>query len=201
MSNAVFPVLAGLKFDSVKSPGFSTKIQRAVSGRELRAAFMAYPLWTFKLVYEVLRDDAENNELKTLVGFFTARQGSFDSFLYTDPSDNAVTAQGFGTGNGVATQFQLIRAYGSFIEPVMNLNGTPSIYINGVLKTAGTDYTISAGMVTFAAAPANAAALTWTGSYYYRCRFLHDSVDFSQFVSNLWELKKCEFVGSLGSKI
>lgn len=199
MSNAVFPVLAGLKWDVGLSPQFSTRVQRSVSGMELRANFMAYPLWTFKLAYEVLRDDVANNELKQLVGFFLARRGMFDSFLYSNPSDHSATAEPFGTGAGVATQFQLTRSYGGFTEPVQNVNGAPSIYVAGVLKTVTTDYTISStGLVAFTVAPTG--ALTWTGSYYYRVRFLQDAADFNQFLQDLWDLKKMEFVGAVGNK-
>ena len=55
-------------------------IRYLVEERELRAAFQAYPLWSFTLAYEVLRGDAVNNELKTLMGFFLAVRGSWDSF-------------------------------------------------------------------------------------------------------------------------
>jgi uncharacterized protein (TIGR02217 family) len=196
--------MAGLKWDSVKAPEFSTKVMRAVSGKELRAAYMSYPLYTFKLSYEVLRDDVANNELKTLAGFFLARQGQYDSFLFTDPSDHAVTAQSFGTGDGTTTAFQLVRAYGGFSEPVQNVNGTPSIYVNGTLKTVTTHYTISGtGLVTFTAGniPTSGQALTWTGSYYFRVRFTADMAEFSQFLQNLWELKQLEFVGATGNKV
>jgi uncharacterized protein (TIGR02217 family) len=196
--------MAGLKWDSVKAPEFSTKVMRAVSGKELRAAYMSYPLYTFKLSYEVLRDDVANNELKTLAGFFLARQGQYDSFLFTDPSDHAVTAQSFGTGDGTTTAFQLVRAYGGFSEPVQNVNGAPSIYVNGTLKTVTTHYTLSStGLVTFTAGniPTSGQALTWTGSYYFRVRFTADMAEFSQFLQNLWELKQLEFVGATGNKV
>jgi uncharacterized protein (TIGR02217 family) len=165
---------------------------------------MSYPLYTFKLSYEVLRDDVANNELKTLAGFFLARQGQYDSFLFTDPSDHAVTAQSFGTGDGTTTAFQLVRAYGGFSEPVQNVNGAPSIYVNGTLKTVTTHYTLSStGLVTFTAGniPTSGQALTWTGSYYFRVRFTADMAEFSQFLQNLWELKQLEFVGATGNKV
>ena len=202
MSNAIFPVLPGLAWDSSKTPTFSGKVLRAVSGKELRAAYWSYPIYSFGLSYSLLRDNSANNELQILAGFFLARQGSFDNFLYTDPSDNSVTGQNFGTGTGAQATFQLVRAYGGFSEPVMNTNGAPSIYVAGVLQTVTTNYTISSlGGVTFVVAPANGAALTWTGSYYYRVRFVQDMAQFVQFMSRFWELKKIELVGSLGNKI
>jgi hypothetical protein len=55
--------------------------------------------------------------------------------------------------------------------------GTVTIYKNYVAQTPTTDYTFnSAGMITFGSAPANALALTWTGNYYRRVRFLDDEL-------------------------
>ena len=202
MSNAILPVLKGLKWDVVKAPGFSTRILTSVNGKELRSAHYTAPIYTFRLSYGFLRDNAVQNELKQLMGFFLARQGKFDNFLYPDPTDNSVSAQNFGTGTGAQTAYQLVRAYGGFSEPVMNINGAASIYVGGVLKTLTTDYTInSLGLVTFVLAPANGAALTWTGAYYFRARFNMDMAEFGNMMANLWELKKLEMIASLGNKV
>ena len=202
MSNAIFPTLAGISWDISKAPQFSTIIHKAASGYEYRSALMVYPLYQFGLKYDVLRDNTANNELKTLLGFFNSRKGSFDSFLFTDPSDYTVTAEALGTGNGSNKIFQLVRNYGGFVEPVNTVNSAPLIYVNGVLKTLTTDYTISStGLVTFVAAPANALAVTWTGTYYYRCRFLSDSISPTQFMQKLYSLSKLDFIGSVVSKV
>lgn len=201
MGNAVFPTLAGVSWPKLKTPIWKTAVQQAVSGRELRAAFRQYPVYKFTLTHDFLRADSTNAELQALLGFFNARKGSWDSFLYVDPLDNSVTSQSFGTGDGATTKFQLVRTFGGDVEPVMNLNGNPSVYKNGVLQTLGSSYTISDGLVTFATAPAAGAALTWTGSYYYRCRFERDSEDFEGFLQDLWSLKKISFFGCLGNKL
>lgn len=206
MSNAILPTLPGLKFNDTKTPSFVTRTHRAVSGRELRASFQQYPLWTFSLAYEVLRDTPADPELETLVGFFLARQGSFDSFLYADPSDSSVTDMGFGTGNGVATQYQLTRTYGAgghaFAEPTQNVSALSNIKKAGVTQTPTTHYSVSStGLVTFTTPPASGAALTWTGTYYHRVRFVQDSSEFSQFLKDLWEAKKIEFVGAVGNRV
>lgn len=129
MSNAVFPSILGVAWDAKKTPVFATKIQSAVSGKELRLAYMATPLWQYTLNYEVLRSDARA-DLQTLLGFFLARQGSFDSFLYTDPNDSAVAAQLFGVGDGTTTAFQLLKSYGGYNEPVQSVNGAPLVFVN-----------------------------------------------------------------------
>lgn len=202
MSNAVFPSLPGLGWSVGKYPVWNTKTQRSVSGKEVRTAFMSYPLWQFALSYEVLRAASAYAELQSLLGFFNARQGAYDSFLYTDPNDNSVTDYQFGTGDGTTVAFQLTRAYGGFIEPVMNVNTLTNIKKAGVAQSNPADYTIgSTGLVTFTTAPAIGAALTWTGSFYFRVRFLQDTAEFKEFMKNLWELNKLEFIGATGNKV
>lgn len=199
MSNAVFPTLPGLTWDVTKTPRWNARVQQSVGGKEIRTQYFAEPLWRWTLKYDVLRQAAAFLELQKLVGFFNARQGKFDSFLYSDPADNAVTDQNFGTGTGSATQFQLVRDFGAggFVgrENVLDLNGAATIKVNGVTKTLTTDYTISAtGLVTFVVAPAAAAALTWTGSYYWRVRFDQDTAEFNNFLTQLWELRALTLV-------
>ncbi|MFZ5658773.1 MAG: DUF2460 domain-containing protein [Pseudomonadota bacterium] len=192
MSDAVFPTLPGLRWDVSKTPEWSTKVQRAVSGLELRAAFFTYPIWHFKLDYELLRAGAEA-ELQTLMGFFNLRQGSFDSFLYLDPDDHNVSDGHFGTGNGTQTVFQLTRVLGGFVEPVKAPKGTPQIFKDGVLQASG--YILSpAGQVTFSSPPAAGTVLSWTGEFYFRVRFAKDQAEFKQFMHQLWNLKQVELV-------
>ncbi len=195
----IFPTLPGIQWGVQKSPQFNTVAHRAVSGYEIRAARMQYPLWTFTLSYEFLRDGAYA-ELKTLMGFFLQQMGSFSAFCYSDPSDNAIVNQPFATGDGATVSFPLTRAYGGFIEPVQNLNGTPEIYVGGVLQTPAT-FSIVNGQVSFTAPPAAGAVLAWTGSFFYRVRFVNDHADFNQFMFELYELKQISFIGSPLNKV
>ena len=205
MSNQVFPSLAGQSWPFVKGPTFSTKIQTAVSGKEYRAAFMQYPLTTFTLYYDLLRDAATFQELQQVMGFFNARQGSFDNFLFNDPSDNSVVAQNFGTGDAVTANFQLQRTYGNgsanAVDLVMNPNVITAVFDgahNCPLGAGAGNYTVSsAGVVTFGTVPGGGNALTWTGTYYYRCRFLIDTIDFGEFMNGLWDLNGVSSSGYL----
>lgn len=197
MSNAIFPAMPGVKWGGTKTPIWSTKVQKSANGRELRAAYFSYPLWKFSLSYEVLRSGALA-ELQSLVGFFNARQGSFDSFLYQDPEDHTVVNQGFGLTIASQTQYQLVRDFGGYVEPVLGPcpsgPGRPAISVGGVLKTEGVDYTLSSnGLVTFLTGLSAGQSLTWSGEFYYRCRFLQDSADFERMLYQLWTLKKIEF--------
>lgn len=195
MSNEVFPELPGLKWGVRRAPVFNTTVKRAVGGREYRALNQLYPTYRYKLSYEFLRDWRQSvDELRTLVGFFNARHGSYDSFLFDDPDDNATENDSFGVGTGTTTAFQLFRSFGGFSEPVYDLKAAPLIYKDGVKLTATTHYTVSSsGLVTFVTAPAAGAVLKWTGAYYWRCCFDKDEADFDKFLQDLWELKTLEF--------
>jgi uncharacterized protein (TIGR02217 family) len=181
-----------------KTPTFKTITQISASGKEVRAALWMNPQWKFKFNWDVLKDSgAAPTAFDTMVDFFLSRQGSYDSFLYTDPSDNAVTNQNFGTGDGTTVAFQLVRQLvsGGFNEVIQNLNGAPVIKDNGVTKTAGSDYSInSTGLVTFAVAPVTGHALTWTGNFYYRLRFLNDLQEFEEFYYQYWNAKSVEML-------
>ena len=195
MSNEVFPELAGLKWGVKRSPHFSTTVKESVGGREYRAMNRLYPSYHYRLAYEFLRDWRQGiDELRTLVGFFNARHGRFDSFLFDDPDDNYTENDTFGLGTGSTTAFQLARTFGGFAEPVYDLKAAPLIYKDGVKQTPTTHYTVSSsGLVTFVSAPASGAILKWTGGFYWRCCFDKDAADFEKFLQDLWDLKQCEF--------
>lgn len=195
MSNAVLPSFAGQKWPFTRSPKFSTTVETSVSGREFRTSNWSYPKYEWKLDFEVLRETGSLTEMRQLMGFINARGGSFDSFLFTDPDDNAVTLQALGVGNGVATQFQLVRTWGGYVEPVFDANGTVLVYVNGVLRTLTTHYTISStGLITFVTPPPNGHAVTATFNFYWRVRFLKDGYDFGQVMQDLWDLRGLTFI-------
>lgn len=202
MSNVLLPALPGLTWNTRKTPEMNTGVQRSVNLSELRASFSSTPIWNFSRGYDLLRDDVVHNELRTLAGFFMSRYGAFDSWLFLDDDDSAALLEPFGTGSGSTTAFQLKRAMGAFTESVSNVAAAPLIYKAGTLQTVTTHYTISAtGLVTFTSAPSGGQALTWSGTYYYRCRFKEDMQEFQQFMSKLWDARSFEFLGSLGVKI
>lgn len=195
MSDAVFPVLPGRGWSVEKWPEFSTIVRTAANGAETRTALWSSPRWHFKLTHELLRDDA-TNELRTLMGFFLARQGQWDDFLFLDPDDNSVTGQSLGVGDGVTTAFQCIRAFGGYAEPVRAVNsGAPmTVYVGGAALSSSAWSLGATGLLTLAMPPASGAAVTADFSFWFRVRFAMDIAQFSQFMKNLWELKTCELV-------
>ena len=194
MSQSILPVLPGLTWQNAKAPGFATKVQESVGGTVIAAAFRPYPIRAYEVKHELLRSYGAFTELATLYGFFCSMLGGFDTFLYDDPEDDTVTKSLIGTGNGSALTFQLGRTFGGFFEPVYNVNSSPLIYVNNVLKTVVTDYTISAsGLVTFTSAPGGGLPVQWTGTYYWRCRFETDDLSFTEFANLFWEQAGLKF--------
>ena len=201
MSSLVYPAnLPGLTFGRTRTPMYATGIQSRVSGKESRLSYRAYPLWRYELKYEWLDDRIAVSHLKALQGLFMAMRGRYDSFLYSDPYFNAAAAFQFGTGDGSRTAWPITVRFENSGGPggdelVQNFNGTPQVYKAGVLQTAGgAHYSLDGtGLVTFTAAPTAGQALTWTGGFYYRCRFTDDSLSFEEFAARWWTTRTVSF--------
>jgi uncharacterized protein (TIGR02217 family) len=139
-----------------------------------------YPTWDFEwsLDHVVGRELLATSVVAQFLGTYMATAGGAGLFLFTDPVDNAVTGAQFGIGDGTSTKFQLSRNIFGAVDIIQNLNetgGAPQIYVGGTLTTPAS--ISSTGVVTFSSAPANDAVLTWTGQYYFACRFTEDTID------------------------
>jgi uncharacterized protein (TIGR02217 family) len=199
----VFPTLPGLAWSVTKAPIFQTRIQRAVSGRELRALDYPFPLWQFTLVFAFLRDDpsAGFDELRTLLGFYLTCQGAYGTFLFQDPSDYQVMGHYLGTGDSSLGIFQLQRTMGvsllggGFVEPVVAPNLITAVYFDGITqRPSGYSVDPDTGLLTFVTPPSTGLVITADFSYWFRCRFVDDSYDFENFMYRLWQLKKLTFI-------
>lgn len=188
--------LPGLAFSVHKRPQFNTRISEAASGHEIRNALMDYPRWEFELTYEFLEDSSgAESSLKTIMGFFLSRQGSFDSWLFKDPDDYKVEGGLLGIADGVSPGFYLLRYIGDFGEPVgqVDTTNTINVYADGVLVDPG-DYTVVLpNLIEFDSAPANGVEVTADFQFFFACRFIEDSMDFEKFSDKLWNLQECSF--------
>lgn len=74
----------------------------------------------------------------------------------------------------------------------------PTEYIPSVGSaptTAVAAFTLSElGYFTFATAPPSGVLLSWSGTFYFRVYFTHDSTETAQFLQDLYELRKVEFI-------
>ena len=121
---------------------FSTRKPVSVSGKETRIADWSYPRYTWEASFTTLRQGLVGGltwaDFATLFGFYEARQGSFDSFLYEDADDRFVSNQGIAVTDGVTRAFQLARAFGGNTVPVLAPNTVSYIFLNGVIQNPST---------------------------------------------------------------
>lgn len=203
MSNAVFPSLIGLGWSVFRTSMWSTLRQQSASGKRMALGLWSSPIYQWDLSFDVLRSGlimgVTYTEQQQVLGFYNARQGRLDTFLYTDADDNSVTGQALGTGNGVTTIFQLLRTLGGFVEPVNAPNAVTAVYLNGVLQSGGAwSVDAATGLLTFVAAPGGGVSITADFTYYFRCEFAAsssggssanftgDTMSFEKFMDKLW---------------
>ncbi len=201
MSTQVFPVLKGLGFDVNRTSIWGNTTQQFISGKELRINNgWTYPRYQWDLTFNFLRSDATNLEFQTLLGFYNARNGSFDSFLYTDSDDNSVTLQTINVGDGSQLQFQLSRTFGGFVEPVFAPHTVSLVTVDGVDQVGFWSVsnwgTATPGVLTFSGghAPAAGKIIRASFTYYFPCRFVDDKVAFTNSMFQLWGASKLSFI-------
>lgn len=201
MSNAVFPTLAGLGWDFVEIPEFSTTIQKSITLDETRVSFTPYPIYNYEIVFDILRTQATFQEYQTLKNFFLNRGGNFDSFLIDNPDDDAATLQVIGTTDGgVTTAFQLIRVFsGGFAQPTYNIKGSPAPILYVGTKVQGSSaYSINgSGLVTFQGSAVSMAgsAVKATFGYYWRVRFEDPKMSFVKFMQYRYRTDTLKLIG------
>lgn len=212
MSSLILPALPGISgLEVTRNYVWKTAVQEAISGKMTAVSLRQYPLVHYELVVNVMRNNAVPSELLELQGLYNAMRGRWDTFLYNDPEFNSIssgqapTLGVFGTGDGSTLVFQLIATFQNSGGPggaEIIQNGNPANFSTAVLYDNGTpisaaNYSIGAtGIVTFGAghAPAAGHTLSWSGSWYYRCRFDEDEIVWSKFMSvGLWLVKKLAF--------
>lgn len=183
MSNLVFPVLPGQALPVQRSAIWKNRVVEADSGRRYSKAVWSYPRWAYRLRFDVLRAGAER-EMQALIGFFNRHGGDADTWLFSDPDDRTVVDQPLGVTNGVQTQWQLLRTLGDFTEPVLELDGEPEVRIDGVVQSV--TYGLHTGVITFSTPPAAGGSITWSGNFFWRCRFEKSRQDAEMFLQDLW---------------
>jgi uncharacterized protein (TIGR02217 family) len=167
---------------TVGGPQYSTDVVVVRSGREKRNTNWS----TSRGRWELGERQVDIRELHTLLGFFRARQGKSQGFLFKDWADykatreplvvNGVTTQGLlgtGVGDGGTTyKFNKLYKSGdtSTLRRIQKPAVGPAIWVNGVLQTV---YTLDrqAGTVAFGSTKSGSDTLTWTGEFDIPVRF------------------------------
>lgn len=197
----VFPTLSGQDISFIKKPTFSTIVAPHISGREVRDALYQNPIWQFEVSFNALDSSPDNiygggvgsQSLQAIMGLFLACQGQYSPFLFTDPTDNAVTAGEFATGDGVTTVFTMARYLGTFLEPVGWVTSISEITVGGSVVGSSTYSLTTPNTLTFTTPPANGGAVAGTFAYAFLCRFDDDAAEFEQFTSQLWNARSVKF--------
>jgi uncharacterized protein (TIGR02217 family) len=195
VSTEKFPLSPGLTWSVHVAPKFNTRVASHVSGREIRSAWQQFAIYDLTLSFDFLRGDS-TQEIETLMGFFMARQGQYDTFLLDlgavtqNSADSYVTMGAQGTGDGVSTVYTLLRTVGEAEEPVgyVFTADFTAVYVAGTLQDPDSYTFASPNTLTFNTAPANGAQITASFRYYFICRFPADTQDFEEFMANLWSL-------------
>jgi uncharacterized protein (TIGR02217 family) len=104
-------------------------------------------------------------QLDELIAFFRARKGRAYGFRFKDWTDYKATGQLLGTGDGLQSQFQLVKRYPSgsvtdiriVTKPVA---GTVRIYKDAVEQLSGWSVNVTTGLITFSTPPAAGVEIT-----------------------------------------
>lgn len=207
MSSFIFPTAAqliGITYNVKRTPTFQSRIQVAISGMETRIADWSFPRYAYELEFEFLRTDAVYQELQWLAAFYLSRQGSFDSFLFLDVDDDSATHAPLGTGDDVATFFQLARPYGAtgqpaWTDPIYAPIVVTAVYVDNVVQDPA-DYTVhfwgsaTPGQIEFVSPPAATLVVSADFTFVWPCRFADDTLELTKFMSQLWLAKKVSFL-------
>ena len=180
--DVVFP--PDISYGSSGGPGFKTTVISLDSCAETRFARWSTPRRRYDVAYGVKTFD----QLSILIDFFITRQGALNSFKYkdffdfttaTDHRDAVSTLDVIvGTGDGVVTQFQLLKKYTStagdqsrvITKPV---GSTVVASLDGVSTTAFS-VNESTGIVTFGSAPGVGVVIRAGFEFYVHARFGED---------------------------
>ena len=162
------PYPLALGRDATIIPEFSTSVAVTASGFERRNS-----LWSnARLRFDVGPGIRSEAELGVLIAFFRARRGAARGFRLRDPSDfssnNMVetptaTDQLLGTGNGIASEFPLLKQYGEGTAVQQRRITRPRgetllVSLGGTAVTSGWTL-LDGGIVSFTTPPASGAAV------------------------------------------
>lgn len=185
MAYNTFPTFQGTGWNIKKRQLWSTDVEVSASGAEFRTGYWANPIYEFDMSINYM----SQADKATLEAFYVGQQGPLIPFLLVVPNEgNAYTNAAVGAGNGTQTKWAL-PAWPST---------TSTVYVAGVATTA---YTLdTSGNITFTTAPANGAAITWSGHDAFLVRFVDDQtsggrstggtsspLEINQFMSGMYE--------------
>ena len=168
-------------------PERRTQIVEMASGDEERNGSWADSRRRYDASYGIRKAD----DLAAITAFFEARRGRLYGFRWKDWADYnsglpsaspAAIDQPIGTGNGMATSFQMVKLYTSGAQSwtrtvTKPVAGTVALALNGAPQITGWTINTTTGVVTFAAAPAPGVTITAGFEFDVPVRFDTDTLD------------------------
>lgn len=142
--DVTFPLALGRA--AAVAPEFSTAIVTTASGYEQRNADWSQA----RLRFDAGPGVRSQTDIETLLAFFRARMGPARGFRFTDPFDHSSNGgsgvpgagdQVIGSGDGIATEFALVKNYGADTEPrriTLPVPGSVRVAVAGIETTAFT---------------------------------------------------------------
>lgn len=136
-----FPI--HLALGAVGGPERRTEIVTLASGTEVRNAKWSRSRRRWDVGSAITR----LADVQALLNFFEARQGRLYGFRFRDPLDHSSALPGLtlspsdqviATGDGAATDFQLVKDYGGVVRDIRKpIPGTVRIALDGVEQAGG----------------------------------------------------------------
>ena len=158
-------------YSSTGGPQYLTYVQVSEGGQEQRSS-----VWQIARHSYVINYVKQESDRDSLFDFFHAMRGRLIGFRFKDWNDyksvGSTDTIGFedvaiGSGDGIETEFQLIKAYPKgnqlynrdIVKPVL---GTVRVGVDGVELTETVDWTVDTvtGLITFAVAPLDTLIIT-----------------------------------------
>ena len=182
---------ASLSFGSLGGPERRTEVVTLANGFEERNTPWAHS----RRRYDAGVGMRSLDDVEAMVAFFEARQGQLYGFRWKDWSDfRSCKASGevtfedqvIGRGDGVQTEWQLIKTYASggydYARPVKKpVLGTVLVGFDGIALQEGVDWEIdlNTGVVTFGDAPDAGVEITAGYEFDVPVRFAVDAIQTS----------------------
>lgn len=165
-----------------------TDVVTLASGAEERNARWAHARRRYNAGYGV----KSRADMQAVLAFFEERRGRFHGFMWRDALDHSSNGgdgtptpadQAIGVGDGVKTEFQLVKTYGASFDPYDRPITKPDaasvrVSVDGI-ELNGAQFSIDelTGMVTLSVAPAVALPVTAGFEFDVPVRFDIDRLD------------------------
>ena len=168
--------------ESISAPRFQTSVVTLGKGAEQRNVDWAQQRLSFDISYGIQYE----TDVKVIVDFFYARLGRARGFRFKDWSDYKAVDERLGTGDGVKTQFQLVRNYTSSVTYVRKIlcpvAGTVSVKVDGVAALYSID--LATGIITLNTPAADGKAVTASFEFDVPVRFDSDKLELNIAIFN-----------------